>query len=127
MKELKKEECRILCKRYMSRLTVFCICCCLVLLLTSCSPSSHAPSLPWGKAIVTYHGHAKKVNSIAWSPDGKRIASASDDGTVQVWDADTGKRVLTYRGHAGPVTTVVWSLDRQHTISTRDDGTVPAR
>jgi WD40 repeat protein len=38
-----------------------------------------------GKAIVTYTGHTDSVERVAWSPDGTMIASASVDGTVQVW------------------------------------------
>ena len=48
---------------------------------------------------------------MAWSPDGSRIASASLDGTVQVWEATTGTILLTYRGHAGPVWAAAWSPD----------------
>ena len=36
---------------------------------------------------------------MAFSPDGKRIASASADRTVKVWDADTGQEILTLKGH----------------------------
>jgi WD40 repeat protein len=36
---------------------------------------------------LTYRGHRGAVNAVAWSPDGKRIASGSDDATVQVWVA----------------------------------------
>jgi WD domain, G-beta repeat len=36
----------------------------------------------------TYRGHSKAVHAVAWSPDGKRIASGSADHTVQVWDAE---------------------------------------
>ena len=39
------------------------------------------------------------VDSVAWSPDGKRLASASYDQTVQVWEASSGTHLLTYTGH----------------------------
>src|SRR5207245_2883081 len=51
----------------------------------------------------TYSGHSNYISGVAWSPDGKRIASASGDQTAQVWDADNGSHVLTYRGHNGAV------------------------
>ena len=40
-----------------------------------------------GKELRKYEGHTKLVVSIAYFPDGKRIASASDDGTVRIWRA----------------------------------------
>ena len=43
--------------------------------------------------------HADAVNAVAFSPDGKRLASASEDGTVKVWDAQTGQELLTLKGH----------------------------
>ena len=82
----------------------------------------------------TYHGHAGYVSAVAWSPDGKRIASASADGTVQVWDAFTGDHAYVYRGHAdfalGHIThgegvnSVAWSMDGRHIASAGTDGTV---
>jgi len=55
-----------------------------------------------GRTLLTYRGHSDIVNSVAWSPDGKTLASASDD-TVQVWDASSGHTLLTYRGHTNLV------------------------
>src|SRR2546421_2010661 len=50
-----------------------------------------------GNLLYTDRGHNGDISSIAWSPDGKRIASGSqNDGTVQVWDATTGTNRLTH-------------------------------
>lgn len=70
-----------------------------------------------GKAIVTYTGHTDSVERVAWSPDGTRIASASYDRTVQVWNAKTGKTLVTYQGHAAPVWEVAWSPDSKRIVS----------
>lgn len=43
--------------------------------------------------------HGDRVNGLAYSPDGSRLASASKDGTVRVWDLGNGRELLTYRGH----------------------------
>src|SRR5262249_47406582 len=54
-------------------------------------------------------GHTALVSGIAYSPDGKRLASGSRDKTVRVWDAATGKELLSLKGHSGPVSGVAWS------------------
>jgi WD40 repeat protein len=48
--------------------------------------------------VSTYWGHNTAVNALAWLPDNQRIASASDDTTVQVWRVATDHRLFTYRG-----------------------------
>src|SRR3989442_7954255 len=62
-------------------------------------------------------GHTYFVNSVTWSPDGKRLASASSDTTVQVWDASSGQMLLTYRGHHAYVRSVAWSPDGKRLAS----------
>ncbi len=74
--------------------------------------------------LYTYGGHSFSVEAIAWSPNGKRIASASIDGTVRVWDALTGGHVITYHGHTAAVNAVAWSLDGKHIASASRDGSV---
>lgn len=74
---------------------------------------------PLGTTVYTYHGHHEVVKAVAWSPGGSslstrgstRIASASFDFTVQIWDATTGNHVLKYSQHTDGVKTVAWSPD----------------
>jgi len=40
-----------------------------------------------GKNVFIYRGHTAGVNDVAWSPDGKKIASVSADMTVKIWQA----------------------------------------
>jgi WD40 repeat protein len=75
------------------------------------SPTSTPTAAIANTALVTYKGHSAGVGYLAWSPDGKRIATASADKTTQIWDAATGSHFLTYSGHASIVDTVAWSPD----------------
>src|SRR5260370_4838713 len=78
------------------------------LVLLACSQQPAAPASPTSlhgsTALYTYHGHSGAVYAVAWNPVwgtgipvGKRIASGSYDGTVQVWDATGGGHAFTYR------------------------------
>ena len=40
--------------------------------------------------LFTLSGHTNEVNSVAWSPDGKRLTSCSADNTIKIWDANSG-------------------------------------
>jgi WD40 repeat protein len=50
-----------------------------------------------GQKLLSLKGHSRYVNSVAFSPDGKRLATLSRDHSVKVWDAQTGQAVLTLK------------------------------
>lgn len=64
-----------------------------------------------GKERLTIRGHTDSVWSIAFSPDGKTLASSSGDTTVKLWDVATGHERATYRGHTSSVSPVTFSPD----------------
>src|SRR6266566_6453105 len=93
----------------------------------SFTPKSTAhPAIPTaGSILFTYTGHTEPVFSVAWSPTGKRLASAGYDDTAQVWNASTGGAPLvTYRGHSGVIESLAWSPDGRHIASASYDNTV---
>ncbi len=74
-----------------------------------------------GQETLTFNSHS--VMSVAFSPDGKRLA-ASDDRAVKVWDATSGQVMLTLRGHTSAVWNVAFSPDGKRLASASFDGTV---
>jgi hypothetical protein len=72
----------------------------------------------------TFVGHTGPVLSVAFSPDGKQIASGSNDTTVKVWDASTGQEIRTLKGHTNTVYSVAFSPDGKQIISGSNDGTI---
>jgi WD40 repeat protein len=55
--------------------------------------------------------HAQEIDGLAWSPDGRRLATASKDRTVAVWDLGNGHEALRYLGHPDYVRAVAYSPD----------------
>jgi WD40 repeat protein len=62
--------------------------------------------------------------SVAFSIDGKKIASSSKDNTIKIWDADNGNDLKTLSNHLKEVTSVCFSPDGNQIISGSGDGTI---
>jgi WD40 repeat protein len=76
-----------------------------------------------GRVLFTLVGHTAGVFSIAFSPDGRRIATACSDRTVKLWDSETGQEVLTLRDHTAGVNCVAFSPDGHRLVSGSIDRT----
>ena len=76
------------------------------------------------KCLKTLKGHSYSVLSVAYSPDGTKIISGSDDATIKIWEANTGQCLKTLKGHIEPVWSVAYSPDGTKIISGSYDKTI---
>lgn len=74
--------------------------------------------------LLNLDGHADHVNSVAYSKNGEKIASASDDNSVIIWSAITGAKLVTLSGHKKEVNSVAWSPDGSKVASGSADHNV---
>jgi WD40 repeat protein/transcriptional regulator with XRE-family HTH domain len=79
-----------------------------------------------GKIILTLAGHGDGIRSsgIAFSPDGKRIATTGNDATVKIWNSETGAELFSLTGHTGPTFGVLFSPDGTYLASSSVDRTI---
>lgn len=72
---------------------------------------------------VELRGHTGPVRWVAFSPDGKKLVTASDDRTARVWAVTGGESLLTLRGHQGKVVVARFSPDGKRIVTASTDGT----
>ncbi len=82
-----------------------------------------------GKQLLTLKGHSDAIRSrgffppgqrVAFSPDGHRVVTTSEDTTANIWEAASGKELLTLKGHTNPISSMAFSPDGQRIVTGSD-------
>ena len=76
------------------------------------------------REAMTIRPGSNSLRSVAWTPDGRRLAVASDDGDVTIWDATTGRELARLRAHARGATAVAWNPDGTRLASGGEDALI---
>ncbi len=82
------------------------------------------PSPPVSPVDKTLTGHSGQVYSLAYSPDGRYLASGSSDKTIKIWETATGTELRTLTGHSMTVWSVAYSPDGRYLASGSLDKTI---
>jgi WD40 repeat protein/serine/threonine protein kinase len=77
-----------------------------------------------GQELGPFEGHTDTARSVAFSPDGRWLATASHDRTIKLWDVASRQEVRTLKGHSAQVWCVAFSPDGTRLASAGADGTV---
>jgi len=95
----------------------FSACACLILMLYA---------IGWSQKpeLIVQTSHSTAVMSVAFSPNGKLLASGGGDSMIKLWDMETGKSLRTLPGHIGWVVSVMFSPDGKQLASSSLDNTV---
>jgi WD40 repeat protein len=74
--------------------------------------------------LLVLEGHGAIVRAVAFLPDGKRVLSAGDDGSLRLWDVQLGRQIRSFAGHRGPVISLALSAAGDRAISGGRDQTL---
>jgi WD40 repeat protein len=78
----------------------------------------------WSATLQTLEGHLSSVWAVAFSPNGKELASGSSDKTIRIWDVATGATLQTLEGHSDYVWAVAFSPNGKQLASGSSDTTI---
>lgn len=96
-------------------------------LLAVANPADYSIALLDAKTGALRHtlrGHLCVVGCLAFSPDGRRLVSGSEDWTIKIWDFEVARATLTLTGHKGRIRDLAFSPDGKHLASASEDATV---
>jgi len=77
-----------------------------------------------GASVIELKGHTSPVHSVAFSPDGKKVVTASGDQTGRIWDTESGKELQELWGHFAPVISAAFSPDGKRIVTLSADTNV---
>src|ERR1043165_3032592 len=75
-----------------------------------------------GREIAAFSGHGRGVSKVAFSRDGKLLASGGTDSTIKIWDVGTQKELRTLSGHTAPIESIDFSPDGRLLVSAGEAG-----
>ena len=75
-----------------------------------------------GREVRAFAGHAGEVRAVAFSRDGRLLASAATDNQIKLWDAQTGRELFTLTGHTAQINSLAFSPDARLLASASNDG-----
>ncbi|MBM4073566.1 MAG: hypothetical protein FJ271_32295, partial [Planctomycetes bacterium] len=66
------------------------------------------------REVLCLRGHEASVTAVAFSPDGRKAVTGSEDKTVRVWDLESGAEIACFKGYPQPIRSVAFGLDGEH-------------
>jgi WD40 repeat protein len=95
----------------------------LVTLRSFTDPTARLWDIETGQEVITLKGHGGPIEAANFSPDGRRVVTASEDKTARIWDAATGRELVVLKGHEGRVDSATFSRDGHRILTTSMDTT----
>ncbi len=90
---------------------------------TQSAPIAVVVDISTGETVFTLEGHTISTKNVAWSPDGRWLATSSDDGSARIWNGRTGELRFALLSHEATVQDIAWSPDGTRLVTGSIDGT----